>query len=170
MCGARTRATGKPCPGRPARSGECRCRWHGGLSSGPKNREGRARIAEAQRRRWALWREAKAAAGAKRLAALPRCEVTPVNDPRADTAARSPKGLMRFCSGIAKNGRSPPGRPSRIQRLSRLEICLASRGKGATKPPARTDSSSLSRSSPSSCLYTSSRKLIVPSRVTHPVR
>jgi hypothetical protein len=33
-----------------------RCRQHGGLSSGPKTAEGRARIAEAVRARWARWR------------------------------------------------------------------------------------------------------------------
>jgi hypothetical protein len=32
--------------------GKRRCRFHGGLSTGPKTEEGRARIAEAQRRRW----------------------------------------------------------------------------------------------------------------------
>jgi ABC transporter substrate binding protein len=33
-----------------------RCRFHGGLSTGPKTAEGKARIAEAQRRRWAAVR------------------------------------------------------------------------------------------------------------------
>src|ERR1700694_2596506 len=32
---------------------ERRCRFHGGLSTGPKTIEGKARIAAAQRRRWA---------------------------------------------------------------------------------------------------------------------
>jgi hypothetical protein len=31
--------------------GKARCRFHGGLSTGPKTQAGRARIAEAQRRR-----------------------------------------------------------------------------------------------------------------------
>jgi DNA-binding XRE family transcriptional regulator len=49
-CGARTRK-GQPCrmlsvPGRR------RCKLHGGMSTGPRTAEGRARIAEAQRRRW----------------------------------------------------------------------------------------------------------------------
>lgn len=55
-CGAKTRK-GTPCqapavwlPGEPApRNG--RCRLHGGLSTGPKTPEGKARIAEANRRR-----------------------------------------------------------------------------------------------------------------------
>jgi hypothetical protein len=37
--------------------GKARCRFHGGLSTGPKTEAGRARIAEAQRRRWRLYRE-----------------------------------------------------------------------------------------------------------------
>jgi hypothetical protein len=32
-------------------------KFHGGLSTGPKTPEGRARIAEAQRKRWAAWRK-----------------------------------------------------------------------------------------------------------------
>ena len=34
-------------------AGKRRCRFHGGMSTGPKTTEGRARIAEAQRRHWA---------------------------------------------------------------------------------------------------------------------
>ena len=37
---------------------KARCRFHGGLSTGPKTEAGRARIAEAKRRRWAAYREA----------------------------------------------------------------------------------------------------------------
>ncbi len=37
--------------------GKRRCRFHGGLSTGPKTDAGRARIAEAQRRRWQAYRE-----------------------------------------------------------------------------------------------------------------
>lgn len=50
-CGAKTRSGGvcahKVTPGRT------RCRYHGGKSTGPRTAEGRARIAEAQRKRWA---------------------------------------------------------------------------------------------------------------------
>ena len=49
-CGARTRA-GQPCKSKVV-PGKRRCRLHGGLSSGPKTKAGRERIAEAQRRRW----------------------------------------------------------------------------------------------------------------------
>ncbi len=58
VCGATTRS-GTPCR-RKAVPGKVRCPNHGGMSTGPKTAEGRKRIAEAQRRRWAIWRnEAK---------------------------------------------------------------------------------------------------------------
>lgn len=43
-CGAKGKRTGKPCPhtGIYANS---RCQWHGGLSTGPKTPEGKARAA-----------------------------------------------------------------------------------------------------------------------------
>jgi hypothetical protein len=50
-CGARTRK-GTPCLVR-VEAGRRRCRFHGGLSTGPRTPGGKARIAEAQRRRWA---------------------------------------------------------------------------------------------------------------------
>jgi len=55
-CGAWTR-TGAPCLVR-VEPGKRRCRFHGGLSTGPRTAEGKARIAAAQRRRWAEWRAA----------------------------------------------------------------------------------------------------------------
>jgi hypothetical protein len=48
-CGARNRQ-GEPCAVR-AEPGKARCRFHGGLSTGPRTIEGRARVAEAQRQR-----------------------------------------------------------------------------------------------------------------------
>ena len=50
FCEAKTRR-GTACRRRPLR-GKRRCRLHGGLSTGPRTVEGRARIAEAQRERW----------------------------------------------------------------------------------------------------------------------
>jgi hypothetical protein len=50
-CGAKTRA-GHPCMRRGHGKGG-RCANHGGLSTGPKTAEGRLRIAETQRKRWA---------------------------------------------------------------------------------------------------------------------
>lgn len=48
-CGARTRK-GSPCRA-PRVTGKRRCKLHGGLSTGPRTAEGRARIAQAQRLR-----------------------------------------------------------------------------------------------------------------------
>lgn len=53
-CGARTRR-GSACS-RKVVPGRFRCRLHGGLSTGPRSAPGKARIAAAQRRRWAHWR------------------------------------------------------------------------------------------------------------------
>ncbi len=53
-CCAKTRA-GAPCIMRVV-PGKRRCRFHGGLSTGPKTKAGRARIAEVQRRRYAVLR------------------------------------------------------------------------------------------------------------------
>ena len=57
-CGARNRQ-GNSCAVRVV-PGKRRCRFHGGLSTGPRTVEGRARIAEAQRRRWRAFRAANA--------------------------------------------------------------------------------------------------------------
>nr|WP_304518562.1 HGGxSTG domain-containing protein [Celeribacter sp. PS-C1] len=56
-CGARTRK-GAPCKAKPM-PGKSRCKFHGGASTGPKSSEGRLRIADAQRQRWAKWKEEK---------------------------------------------------------------------------------------------------------------
>lgn len=50
-CGAKTRK-GTPCQCQ-AMPGKQRCKYHGGMSTGPTTTEGRARISEAQHRRWA---------------------------------------------------------------------------------------------------------------------
>ena len=50
LCGAKTRAGGS-CVMRVV-AGKRRCRLHGGLSTGPKTPEGRARCREASLRRW----------------------------------------------------------------------------------------------------------------------
>jgi hypothetical protein len=54
ICGACNRR-GKPCAVR-VEPGKRRCRFHGGLSTGPTTTDGKARIAEAQRRRWIAFR------------------------------------------------------------------------------------------------------------------
>jgi hypothetical protein len=54
-CGARTRR-GTACQ-KPPLNGKTRCRLHGGLSTGPKTAEGKARIAAAH---WKYGRRSKA--------------------------------------------------------------------------------------------------------------
>ena len=53
-CGARTRA-GHPCQ-RNGRGAGGRCLNHGGASTGPRTKDGRARISRAQKQRWRKWR------------------------------------------------------------------------------------------------------------------
>ena len=53
VCGAKTRKGGE-CRNK-SEAGRKRCKFHGGKSTGAKTPEGKARIAEAQRRRWAAW-------------------------------------------------------------------------------------------------------------------
>ena len=53
ICAARRKYDGQPCQAKALANG--RCRLHGGMSTGPKTAEGRARIAEAQRARWARY-------------------------------------------------------------------------------------------------------------------
>ena len=54
-CGALTR-TGSLCKAKAVR-GRMRCRLHGGLSTGAKTAEGLERIREAQKKRWAQYRD-----------------------------------------------------------------------------------------------------------------
>jgi hypothetical protein len=55
LCGARTRR-GTYCKA-PGHGQGGRCKLHGGKSTGPRTAEGRARIAESNRRRAAAWRD-----------------------------------------------------------------------------------------------------------------
>ena len=79
-CCAKTRA-GAPCIMRVV-PGKRRCRFHGGLSTGPRTVEGKARIAEAQRRRWRAFRA-----------------VTSRHKPRAD--AEKAAGAGAVCAAVA---------------------------------------------------------------------
>lgn len=54
VCGATTRK-GRPCRLK-SEPNKRRCKFHGGKSTGPKTPEGRARISQAQKRRWAAKR------------------------------------------------------------------------------------------------------------------
>lgn len=53
-CAARTRS-GRPCKAKGYGKGG-RCKNHGGMSTGARTPEGRAKLAEAVRARWARWR------------------------------------------------------------------------------------------------------------------
>ena len=55
ICAARRKRDGLPCLAKGSGGGG-RCKLHGGMSTGARTAEGRARIAEAQRRRWARHR------------------------------------------------------------------------------------------------------------------
>ena len=57
-CNAKTRK-GTPCKVL-SEPGKRRCKFHGGLSTGPKTVEGRTNISKAQKRRWVNWRLQKA--------------------------------------------------------------------------------------------------------------
>lgn len=57
ICGAKTRK-GQPCRNK-SEPGRLRCKFHGGLSTGPKTIEGRKRIADAQRLRWMRFHKRK---------------------------------------------------------------------------------------------------------------
>jgi hypothetical protein len=65
QCGARCRS-GKPCAARVVEREDGslakRCRMHGGTSTGPRSKKGRAAVAASNRRRAQLAREAKATA------------------------------------------------------------------------------------------------------------
>jgi hypothetical protein len=69
-CGARNRR-GEPCAVKVV-PGKCRCRFHGGLSTGPRTIEGKARIAAAQRLRWARRRTHKIGGSAESKDFTPR--------------------------------------------------------------------------------------------------
>src|SRR5947209_700216 len=64
QCTAKTRE-GRQCRARAVwdeehnRPRNSKCRVHGGLSTGPRTAEGKARIAEAQRERWRAYRQAQ---------------------------------------------------------------------------------------------------------------
>lgn len=55
ICGAKTRKGGR-CKCTPE-LGKMRCKFHGGLSTGPRTVEGKAKVASAQKKRWAQWRQ-----------------------------------------------------------------------------------------------------------------
>jgi hypothetical protein len=50
FCGARRKYDRQPCQAKALANG--RCKYHGGMSTGPKTIAGRLRISEAQKARW----------------------------------------------------------------------------------------------------------------------
>ncbi len=55
-CGAKTKHNGgKPCRCKVI-PGKNRCKWHGGMSTGPRTPEGKERARQAVIRRWEKWR------------------------------------------------------------------------------------------------------------------
>ena len=64
FCGAFARSTGLPCRCKALQNG--RCRLHGGLSSGPKTVDGKAKVAEATRLRMLNGQSELAKAGFQR--------------------------------------------------------------------------------------------------------
>lgn len=60
QCNARTRK-GTPCRCL-SEPGKARCKFYGGMSTGARTPEGKARIIAAQRQRWARWRAERGAA------------------------------------------------------------------------------------------------------------
>ena len=84
-CRAHARSTGKPCVAKAMANG--RCKNHGGMCTGAKTPEGRARISAAQTRRWEAWREKT---GRTKPAAAP---VPIIPEPPTDILQRLMKGL-----------------------------------------------------------------------------
>jgi DNA invertase Pin-like site-specific DNA recombinase len=84
-----------------------RCRFHGGLSTGPRTAEGKARIAEAQRRRWQRERARRyplqaIGRSARALKSLNEGDVLLVT--RLDRLARSTRDLLNVLDAVAKAG------------------------------------------------------------------
>lgn len=64
LCKAFARSTGQPCKLRALRNG--RCRLHGGLSTGPRTPQGKAKVSEATKQRMASGQTELAKAGFQR--------------------------------------------------------------------------------------------------------
>ena len=60
-CGAFARSTGQPCKAKALTN--CRCKNHGGMSTGPKTPEGRQAIADSTRQRMASGQQEMVLAG-----------------------------------------------------------------------------------------------------------
>ena len=132
-------AQGAPLP-ELSEPGRTRCRFHGGRSTGPKTAEDKARIAEAQRLRWARWQAAREARDASerrgRLARAGRRGPTdPEEEPKPPRPAR--RRRRRDCP---RDGPARPRRPTRPGRWRVSELCVwaagPSRPRDRSQPPS----------------------------------
>lgn len=129
-CGA-IKKTGEPCKA-PVVPGRRRCKFHGGLSTGPRTPEGRQAVAEAQRQRAAAWRAACEEADA---AGLPRpayrTKTKPAKPRRVDPAKIDP-ALPKFLDdvNVAVQQLATARQPGRDHAETRAELMRQLRSRG----------------------------------------
>src|SRR5262249_35426712 len=82
FCGAKTRKNGEPCRSVAIRPNG-RCKWHGGLSTGPRTAEGYERAQEARRAGLAAWRAAGSPRRPYKMSPQGRARVAAANRKRA---------------------------------------------------------------------------------------
>ena len=137
-----------------AEPGKARCRFHGGSSTGPRTVAGRARIADAQRRRWRAYRE-------KLQAILDQgvCRESPSRIGSSSPRARenfSAISLSLRTSGTGAS-RASPSRHGTGRRCGRFRLKAASR---RCTRPARPPSSD-GKKNPNCCCGAGPERKIV---------
>ena len=129
-CGAKTREGGV-CQLQPALPFSDRCHLHGGLSTGPRTKAGKARIAEAQRQRWAQWRAERGLSEVRRESyedpttlpvSGPQERICP--DPEGIYVTEYEGGEFRVTAEIWEHG----NRRNRIARMNRISKNLSLNG------------------------------------------
>ena len=137
-----------------AEPGKARCRFHGGLSTGPRTEAGRARIADAQRRRGRAYRE-------KLQAILDQgvCRESPSRIGSSSPRAR--ENFSAISSSLRTSGtrtsRASPGRHGTRRRCGRFRLKAASR---RCTRPARPPSSD-GKKNPNCCCGAGPERKIV---------
>lgn len=129
-CGA-IKKTGEPCRA-PVVPGKKRCKFHGGLSTGPRTEAGRQAVANAQRQRAAAWRAACEEADA---AGLPRPRyrvVTKKPAPRRVDPAKIDPALPKFLDdvNVAVAQLAAARQPGRDYAETRAELMRQLRDRG----------------------------------------
>ena len=118
-----------------AAPGKARCRFHGGLSTGPRTEAGRARIADAQRRRGRAYRE-------KLQAILDQAVCRQSPSRIGSSSPRARENFSAISSSLRTSGtgtsRASPGRHGTGRRCGRFRLKAASR---RCTRPARLPSS-----------------------------